>query len=264
MKALVVFTLALTAAPALAQQPTVLDLTSFQTSDPAAWERLRRTSDSRPLTMEELEKLAAAGVGDSTLREMMRTRRVLALADADALLKMKKAGASDDALAAFSAYAYPPNDAFHLRVDLDVTSPAGVRQAPFLYIEVWHTERKRQEAFLHADLRGLLRRGARVEVSRDRHDPLLPETIRSVHIDGEVPTRTAGRIELRVLVSKRAGLRDLQSLPPDEAKRVRTFAFDYPAVSLDDRCQLQLELQRDRVLRDTYTLGDGRLQCWWD
>ncbi len=264
MRALVVFALALAAVPALAQQPPVLDLTSFQTSDPATWERLRRTSDSRPLTMAELEKLATAGVGDSTLREMMRTRRVLALADADALLKMKQAGASDDALAAFSAYAYPPNDAFHLRVDLDVTSPAGVREAPFLYIEVWHTERQRQEAFLHADLRGLLRRGARVEVSRDRHDPLLPETVRSVHIDGEVPTRTAGRIELRVLVSKRADLRDLQRLPPDEAKRVRTFAFDYPAVSLDDRCRLQLELQRDRVLRDTYTLTDGRLQCWWD
>ncbi len=264
MRALVAFSLVLAAAPALAQQPTVLDLTSFQTSDPAAWERLRRTSDSRPLTLAELSKLAAAGVGDATLREMMRTRRVLALADADALVEMKKAGASDEALAAFSAYAYPPNDGFHLRVDLDVTSPGGVREAPFLYIEVWHTERARQEAFLHADLRGLLRRGARVEVSRDRHDPLLPETIRSVHIDGEIPTRTAGRIELRVLVSKRAGLRDLSALPPAEAKRVRVFALDYPAVSLDDRCQLQLEVQRDRVLRDTYTLSDGRLQCWWD
>ena len=68
-------------APALAADPavTVVDLLQLKTDDLQSWERLRRTSDSDPLTLEELEKLAAAGVGDGALLEMMRTRKVLAL-----------------------------------------------------------------------------------------------------------------------------------------------------------------------------------------
>ncbi len=250
--------------PAGAAEPSVLDLLTFQTGDADTWERLHRTSDSLPLSLDELERLAAAGIGDATLRELMRTRRVLATADADTLVRMKKAGASDDALAALSAYAFPPNDHLTLRVDLDVASPDSVREAPFLYLEVWHADLGRAEAFLHADLRGLQRRGLGVDVVRDRSDPLLHETVRSVHFTGDVPSRHAGKLQVRVLVSKRAGLRTLAGLDPVEAARVRTFDVDYPGVSLDHRCALGLTLRRDRVLKDTYTLADSHLQCWWD
>ncbi len=244
--------------------PPAIDLVSFQSSTLEEWERFHRTSDSRPLTLDELEKLAAAGVGQAALREMMRTRKVLALADADTLLRLKRAGAADDVLAAVSAYAWPPNDGFDLHVHVDVRTPYSVGAAPFLYIEVHNPARDRQDALLHGDLRGLLRRGVGVEVVRDRSDPLLPEAVRTLRIRGRVATRDAGRLEVAVLITQLAGLRTLRDLPAAEEKRVRRFTVDYPAVSLESRCRLELGVGRDALLRDVYTLESGRMECRWD
>lgn len=252
-------------APALAADPPqVIDLLQFRTDDPGVWERTHRQSDSDPLTLEELEKLAGAGIGDKTLIEIMRTRKVRAVADADTLLRLKKAGATDETIAAISAYAMAPNTFFELLVHLAVASPGTIREAPYLYIEAWHTGLDRQEAFLHADLRGLLTRGLGVTVNRDRSDPLLPETIRSVDFAGRVETRRPGRIELRVLATQDAGLRTLANLSPADAKRVRTFTLDYPGVSLERRCRLDLVLERDPLLKDAFSLRRGDLDCRWE
>lgn len=247
-----------------ADPPQVIDLLQFRTDDPGTWERTHRQSDSEPLTLEELEKLAQAGIGEKTLVEMMRTRKVRVVADAETLLRLKKAGASDDTIAAVSAYAMAPNTFFDLLVHLAVASPGTIRQAPYLYIEAWHTGLDRQEAFLHADLRGLLTRGLGVTVNRDRSDPLLPETIRSVDFTGRIETRKPGRIELRVLATQVAGLRSLSVLSPADAKRVRTFTLDYPGVSLEHRCRLDLVLERDALLNDAFTLRRGDLDCRWE
>lgn len=253
------------ASPAVAApRATRIDLMSFQTGDVDAWERIHRTSDSRPLTLDEIEKLAGAGVGQAAITEMMRTRKVLALADADTLVRLKKAGASDDVVTAFSAYAYPPNDVIDLRVQIDVSTPYGVGQAPFVYIEVWHEDLKRQEAFLYADLRGLLARGGRAEVVRDRSDPLLPSTVRTVRLHGRVPSRHAGRLEIRTLVTQRVGLDTLEGLPEAEEMRVRREAFEYPAVSLESRCRLDLLVDRDPLLKDAFTLRRSDVDCRWD
>lgn len=249
---------------AAAEPPQVIDLLQFQTQDPNAWERMRRESDGDPLTLDELEKLAAGGIGEKTLVEMMRTRKVMAVADADTLLRLKKAGATDDMIAALSAYAWPPNAHFDLLVHLDIASPDTVRSAPYLYVEAWHDGLDRQEAFLHADLRGLVRRGLGVEVNRDRSDPLLPRTVRSVDFAGKVETRKAGKITLRVLATQTAGLTTLADLPPAEAKRVRTWTLDYPAVSRDRRCRLDLTLERDSLMPDAFALRQGALDCRWE
>ncbi|MCA9542023.1 MAG: hypothetical protein KC620_24170, partial [Myxococcales bacterium] len=253
----------LLAATAAAAPPGV-DLLQFRTDNPEVWERAHRTSDALPLTLAELEKLAAAGVAEPTLIEMMRTRKVMAVADAEALVKLKKAGATDAAVAALSAYAMPPNDHFDLRVILDVASPTGVHKAPFLYIDVRSAEGDRQEAFLHADLRGLMRKGVGVQVNRDRADPFLPETVRSVTFTGPVETHRAGRIVVSVLASQKAGLSDLANLTAADAGRVKRFEFDYPSVSLERRCELRLVLARDPVLTDEYAVRDGGLDCRWD
>lgn len=247
-----------------ADPPQVVDLLQFRTDDPQAWERMRRQSDSAPLTMAELEKLTAGGIGEKTIVEMMRTRKVAAVADADTLLALKKAGATDDMIAALSAYALPPNTFFDLFIHLAVASPNSVRKAPFLYIEAWHTGEKRAVSFLHADLRGLLSRGLGVQVNRDRSDPLLPKTVRSVDFAGKVETRKPGTIELRVLATQTAGLRSLDGLAPAEAKRVRTFAVAYPAVSLERRCRLDLTLERDSLMKDAFALSGGALDCRWE
>ncbi len=253
------------AAPAgAAEPPQIIDLLQFRTDDPQAWERMRRRSDAAPLTMAELEKLTAGGIGEKTLVEMMRTRKVLAVADADTLIALKKAGATDDMLAALSAYTLPPNTFFDLFIHLAVSSPGTVRKAPYLYVEAWHTGEKRAVSFLHADLRGLLKRGLGVEVNRDRSDPLLPRTVRSVDFTGKVETRKPGAIELRVLATQTAGLRSLANLPPAEAGRVRTFTVNYPAVSLEHRCRLDLTLEQDSLMKDAFALGGGALDCRWE
>ncbi len=245
-------------------QPHIVDLVSFRPDDLAEWERFRRTSESLPLTLAELEKLAAAGVGQAAVLEMMRTRKVRIVADADTLIRLKKAGASDAVVAAVSAYALPPNDHFNLHVHVDVATPYTVGRAPFLYIEVWNQGRDRQDAFLHSDLRGLLKRGVGVEVSRDRSDPLLPETVRSLRIRGPVRTRDAGKLELVTYVTQRAGLRTLRDLPAAEQKKLHRFPIDYPGVSLDRRCRLELTIARDALIRDAYTTQRARLECRWD
>ncbi len=244
--------------------PQVVKLLELRTDDPRAWERLHRDSDSLPLTLEELEKLSKAGLKSKTIIEMMRTRRVLVVADADALLRLKKAGADDAMVAAVSAYALAPNQHFDLEIVLAVSTPHGVSQAPFLYVEAWHTVKKRQEAFLHSDLRGLLTRGARVEVTTDRSDPLLPQTVRTVTLRAPVKTRHPGKIALRVLMSKTPGLRAFDTLPDAAKARIQTLHVDYPGVSLDRRCRLRLDIDRDPLIRDHFKMRPGILECWWD
>lgn len=264
LPALVCAALAAPGAASADPEVRIIDLLSLRTDDLGAWERFQRTSDSAPLTLEELEKLAAAGVGPQALVEMMRTRKVATVADADTLLRLKKAGASDDMLAALSAYAMKPNTGFDLFVHLDVTSPDTMRQAPTLYIEAWHAEEKRAVAFFHADLQQGMSRGLEMRVTRDDSDPMLPRTVRSIDFAGRVDTRKPGTVSLRVLVSKSPGLRRLDGLPPAEAQRVRTFEVKYPAVSLEHRCRLDLALERDSLMKDAYTLRDGALDCRWE
>jgi hypothetical protein len=254
----------LLASTARAQEPTRIDLMSFQTQDATAWEALHRSSASRPLTLAELEKLASGGIGQSTLLEMMRTRKVLALADADTLLRLKKAGAPDEVVGAVSAYAWPPNDGFDLLVRADVSTPYSVARAPFLYVEVWQADLKRPEAFLYADLRTMLSRGGEAQVARDRTDPLLPNTVRTVLLGGRVPSRHAGRLEIRTLVTQRAGLTTLEGLPGDEEKRVHRVAIEYPAVSLESRCRLDLQVDRDPLLQDVFSLRRSNVDCRWE
>jgi len=243
-----------------------VDLLRFQVNDLTEWERLQRTSQSRPLTLDELEKLAKAGIGEKSLIEMMRTRGVLAVADADALVRMKQGGATDDTIAALSAFALPQNEAINLKFLIDVVTPYQVTQAPYLYVEVFHPERNFQETLLFSDLRALLGRRWAVDELRDDSDPLLKNRVRSLAFWGRAAARHPGKLQLRVLVSQRPGLRDLrpETLREDERKRLVTFDVDYPAVSRRHACTLQLRLERDPILKDLFTLPRSDLRCEWD
>lgn len=255
--------LALAAQPAQAE-PQLIDLVQLQTDDIEAWSRLKRTSDADPLTLEELEKLAAAGIGEATLVEMMRTRRVKAVADADRLIALKKKGATDAVIAAVSAHALPPNDHIDLFVALEAGAPGAMRQAPSVYIELWHTGLARQEALLHADLRRLFRRGLNVEVQRDESDPLLPRTVRRINFSGKVESKAPGALVWRIYAGQQRGLTTLEGLPKAEQGRVQTLPFDYPAVSEQQRCRIDLRLERDAMMKDTYALSPARLDCRWE
>lgn len=236
-----------------------INLQSFKTEDPAIWERIQRASNSLPLKLEELEKLAQAGVGEPALREMMRTRGVLALADADALIRLKKAGATDGTVSALSAYAVRPNDRFKLSINADLVSPNTVGSAPYLYIEVIHAESNRQEAFYFSDLRRMSRGTAR----RDRSDLSLPVTVAGVAFNVPIRTRRYGKLTVLIGVSQRA---DLQTLVGHKAtsSRIKRHTIEYPAVSLDNRCRLNLRLSRDPSIEDLYTVQRDDLLCYWD
>ncbi len=241
----------------------VINLLQFQTKSADAWERVHRQSDSLPLTQTELEKLAKAGIAERSIIEMMRTRKVLAVANADNLIKLKSAGATDAMISAMSAYAVAPNDGFDLAIRVDVKTPKSVQHAPYLFVEVWHTGKNRQEAMLHADLRGLFARGA-VTVQRDRSDPLLPDAIRTVQFRTKVRTRHPGQLQVRVKLSQRPGLLTLGASNGKSLPGVKSYALSYPAVSLDSDCRLDLQAKRDELLKDSFGLTGGRLECRWD
>jgi hypothetical protein len=244
--------------------PQVINLTSVTTSDLDKVERLNRKSASLPLTLESLEKLAKAGIKSSTIIEMMRTRGVLALANTDALLRLKAANASDEMIAALSAFAVKPNDHFILNIRMDVRSAYSVKFAPYLYIEVWNPRKNRQEAFMYTDLRNRFSNRGAVAVMKDRSDPLLPNTIKSVSFSDRVRTRDAGPLEIRVSLSQKAGLMALNHKKSHRGAEVKTFKFEYPSVSLERRCKLELSADRDTVIKDHYSLKNGRLECRWD
>ena len=244
-------------------QSQVINLLQFQTKSPDTWERVHRQSDSLPLTQTELEKLAKAGIAETSIIEMMRTRKVLAVASADNLIRLKSAGATDGMIAAMSAYAVAPNEAFNLAIRVDVKTPKSVQHAPYLYVEVWHKGKNRQEAMLHADLRGLFAQGS-VTVQRDRSDPLLPDTIRTVQFRTRVRTRHPGELEVRVKLSQRPGLLTLTNATGAHLSGVKAYPMSYPAVSLDRDCKLDLVARRDELLKDRFGLTGGRLDCRWD
>lgn len=260
--------LSVLAGNAAAQQPQVLNLLEFRAPDVEAFERARRNSSSLPLTLDELTRLTEAGVGAPSLMEMIRTRRVLVKADAQTLIDLKAKGMSDELLTAVSTNAWPPNEAFDLNVQINLASPRDLALAPFLYVEVYNPRLKRQEAFLHADLRrawqGVGLPGSSGQTVVDRSDPLLPTTVRTVDLNARVQTRQAGALELRVLVSQAAGLRDLSNLGAPLSGQVKVYPLDYPAASLDQWCRLQLDVLRDPVLRNQFSLRHGHLQCKWE
>lgn len=256
MRSSIIACLVALAAPAVAQP---INLQTFRTDDPTVWERVQRQSNSLPLTLEEISKLAKAGVGDATLQEMMRTRGVLALADADTLLRMKEAGASDETLASLSAFAVKPNDRLQLQIDTALVSPSTIGPAPYLYVEVIHAESKRQEAFYFVDLRNATRGMVRL----DRSDPSLPMSVAGVRFNVPIKTRRYGALTVLVGVSQRADLQSLEG-KMGPMSRVTRHTIDYPAVSLDSRCRLNLRVARDASVRDLYTIERDDLRCWWD
>lgn len=254
--------LATAATPAPARE--VIDLMAFQTNDPDAWESLHRQSDSLPFTLDEFKKLAQAGLAEKTLLEMIRTRRLLVVADADTLIALKKDGASDAVVAAVSAYALPPNRSVDLAIQVQVATPYQVTQAPYLYVELKHLDTGEQETFLFADLRRLLANRWRVDVTEDRSDPLLPQRIRTLRLWGHAPLRHRGRVEVRVLLTQRPGLTTLDGLPQAEIKGLKSWQIDYPGVSLARACELQLQLNRDSVLKDLFNIERADFRCRWD
>lgn len=245
-------------------QRDVIDLMQFQTDDPDAWESLHRQSESLPFTLDEVQKLARAGIAEPKLLEIIRTRRLLIVADADTLVKLKKSGASDNLVAAVSAYALAPNRSLDLAIQVQIATPYQITQAPYLYVEVVNLETKTQETLLYTDLRRLLSNKWRVDVTEDRSDPLLPQRIRSLRLWGHAPARHAGRLEVRVLLTQKPGLMNLDVLTPEEKKGLRTWQIDYPGVSLQRACELQLQLDRDPLLKDLFNLQRADFRCRWD
>ena len=264
MRLAALFVSVLFASSALAQGAQVINLLEFKTSDPNAFEQVRRNTASLPLTLAELQKMQAGGIGEPTLIDMVRTRRVMMVADADGLIALKKSGASDAMVGAVSQHAWPPNEGFDLTVQLDVASPGGMTRPPYLYIEVWHEGLQRQEALMFADLRTMLTRGLKTQVRRDRSDPTLPLSVASVTVTGKIRTRQAGTLTIRALVSQQPGLRSLRDAPKRWANQIKTWKMDYPAVSLDARCRVRLGLERDISLKDLYVVRRDDFECRWN
>ena len=260
---------ALTATAPIAQAESALgagarlDILTFQPATPEEWEKLHRTSDSPPLRLAEVAKMKAAGIGDATLEEMVRTRRLVDRASADDLIALKKAGAEDKLIAAVSAYALPENRTLDLMLTIDVRSRHSVNKAPHLYVELWQTDKGKKQDLAHADLKLLMARGRTIE---DTSDPILPEKYRRVRVLGRLRAPHPGPMELRVLVTHRPDLTRLDDLPANspERKRMKVWKLNLPAVSLYNDCELDLGLARDEILVDLYALERARFECTFE
>ena len=244
--------------------PQPVNLLQFQTTDVAAWEQATRTSASRPMRLSDIEKLRAAGIKETVLIELMRTRKLLTLASPETLIELKRAGASDAVIAAVSAYALPPNDRIRMLIQLNLISPNTLADAPFLYIEAWHTVKKRQVAFFHADLRRLITNAKRVKIIQDRADPLIPETVAAIRFLTDIESQFPGTIELRIMMNRQAALTTLSDSKGLAIKGTVTRSIPYPAVSIRSACRLDLTARRDNLMPEMYQLGEPRLDCRWD
>lgn len=244
--------------------PQLINLMQFEVEQLDALERANRNSQSLPLTLSEIEKLSKAGIKSRTLIEMMRTRKVLAVADADSLIALKNAGADDATVAALSAYAVKPNDHFNLAVRMDVKDVRNLNHAPYLYIEVWNVKKNRQEALLHADLRKRLSTTGGAIVQRDRSDPLLPQNVRSIRFRTQVKTRTPGAYKIRVLLSQTPGLMTISTASGDPVQGVTENEMAYPGASLDNECRLELIVAQDRMVKRAFPVRSARFECRWD
>ncbi|MEE2755292.1 MAG: hypothetical protein VYA30_01470 [Myxococcota bacterium] len=264
-KLLPLFVLVVPAVSPAAPPSQVTNLMDIKADEFDRLERFNRKSDALPLTLDELTQLKKAGVKSPTLIEMMRTRRVMAVADATTLLSLKKAGASDDMLAALSAYVVKPNDHFRLNIALNLVSPGSFAQAPYLYVEIWNPRKRRQEAMLYADLREkLVGPNASLQGHTERGDPLLANHVARINLSSRIQSRGEGPLEIRVLVGQDAGLMTLTSNDGKPLKSVKNFSINYPAVSLETLCRLELQLNRDSVMGERFNISQGRVQCRWD
>ena len=207
--------------------------------------------------------MKAAGIGDATLAEMIRTRRLVDRASAEDLVALKRSGADDSVIAAVSAYALPENRSVDLLLTVDVRSRHNLSKAPHLYVELWQTHRDKKQDLLFADLKALLARAERLE---DDSDPLLSERWRRIRLHGALRAPHPGPMELRVLVSHRPDLQRLADLSANdpERKRIRTWSFALPAVSLYNDCELEIGLTRDELVAELYAIEKARWECTFD
>jgi hypothetical protein len=267
-KSLTLFGAALWLAGPLAAAPRVVEIMNFSTNDPAAWEETRRErSEARPLTLEEIQKLIKAGVKERSLVRMIRSRKTLASPTGEALAALKAQGASDRVIEAISTYALPENRHIHLLLVLDIVTPYSLEKAPYLYVGLVHEKTQTQEDLLADSLSRVLGAQWKVDEIVDTSDPMLPTKIRRIQMTGPVRAIHHGKSSFKILLSRRPGITDLTDtarLKPEEVSQIKTVEFDYPAVSLQNHCQLNLELGRDPVMADQFQVKHQRLRCFWD
>lgn len=244
---------------------TPVEIMKFSSSDPAAWEDARdRRSEARPLTLEEIRSLSRAGVKEKALVRMIRSRRVLAAARGEALAALKAQGVSDNVIEAISTHALAENRRIDVLISLDVVRPVPTEMAPTLYVALVHEESGRQEELLKGALGEVLNHRWKAEEIIDRSDPLLPSSVRRIRLTVPFRATRHGKMAFKVLVTRRPGLTDLTRLPAEESARVASVVFDYPAVSLDNRCELDIELGQDPLLPGELALREPVLRTYWE
>lgn len=244
---------------------TPVEIMKFSSSDPAAWEDARdRRSAARPLSLAEIRSLAKSGVKEKALVRMIRSRRAMTAARGDDLAALKAQGVSDNVIEAISTHALAENRRIDVLLTLDVVRPLSTEKAPVLYVALVHEESGRQEELLKGALGEVLNHRWKVDEIVDNSDPLLPSSVRRIRL--AVPFRATrhGKMAFKILVTRRPGLTDLTRLSAEETGRLVTVPFDYPAVSLDNRCELDLELTQDPLLPGELTLRSPTLRTYWE
>lgn len=214
-----------------------------------------------PLTNQDLMELSHAGMEPARIVSMLEERRCSCDVSARGLVRLKKAGVSEEIISAASLHALAPNKNLELDVNIDIAVKGGVSPKDFVYFFVDDVEYTRAFVVSVADL--MARRYASEQLI-DRSDVLLEKAVRRVHFRGAVPLRSPGTHTLLVAMSRRPAVAHPAELSPAEMERARIHTFEYPSSSVQRECRLQVGVERDEMLEDRLALRGSRFECEWD
>lgn len=224
---------------------------------PPVYER----SSQLPLTRNDILNLSHNGFAPEAIVRMVRERRFVGNASADALIELRKAGVAPEVVQAVSLHALPPNRALRLTVQLDFEGASREARQRYLYILIPDGPHER---IFTADLGTVLAGRWHNDTMVDQTDPVLPRQIRRITFADSIPLKTYGEKTIRVFLSARPDIETSADIPEADRPGVREYRIDYPESSLLQECRLRVRFKQDPVLPYKWKMTGSHIECEWN
>lgn len=216
-------------------------------------------SDQLPLSHDDVVALTASGFEAEEIVRLVTERRFVGDASAAALIRMKDEGIASGVLRAISRHALPPTRMLRISLQIGLEGNSPDARGRYLYVIIPDGD---VERILTADLGEIVSRKSAVQV--DHTDPLIPRTLREIHVHGTVPVVNDGPRDVRIVSSKRPDIWGTDDIPADDLKKVHTYPMDVPTSSLNRDCRIRLRYRQDPLLPHVWEEVGARFQCEWN
>jgi len=215
-------------------------------------------SDQRPLSRDDIVALSSNGFKAEEIVRMIRERRYVGDASAQALIQLRHDGVPPGVVRAVSRHALPPNRSIRISLQIGLEGNAPDARGRYLYVIIPDGDIDR---ILTTDLGDIVAQKGNVRV--DHSDPLVPRNVREVHLNGTVPIVTNGRRDIHIVTSSRPDIWSLEDIPQKNRSGIDSFPIDVPASSLNRDCRIRLRYRQDPLLPHIWNETAARLQCEW-